>query len=259
MKIITWSALKGGVGKTVLCYNFAEYLANKGYKILLIDFDHQCNLSQIYNCTNKYNNVTSIFDNEEVDIHKVKDNIDFISGSYAFDKMEDRKDLEDNRNFFVYMWFGDNYEMLKQYDYIMFDTHNDFKIGTRNAIACSDLVYSPDRPTGNNDNNEANIISRFQDYKEEMIDVRTREQIIKADLYFIGNMVKHNTSSSKEFLENMQKRNGYLTYFDEKELFTSSVKNRYPVVQCFNDKQLSYIHKDFLNRFINSCKILEAQ
>jgi chromosome partitioning protein len=36
---------KGGVGKTVLCWNIADTLARRGKHVLLMDFDPQCNLS----------------------------------------------------------------------------------------------------------------------------------------------------------------------------------------------------------------------
>ncbi len=45
MKIITVANNKGGVGKTMQCYQLATFLANKGHKVLAIDLDSQANLS----------------------------------------------------------------------------------------------------------------------------------------------------------------------------------------------------------------------
>ena len=59
MEIITFAAVKGGVGKTTLSYNFSAYLADLGYKVLMIDFDHQCNLSQILGIYDQKNTVLS--------------------------------------------------------------------------------------------------------------------------------------------------------------------------------------------------------
>ena len=44
-KLISVFNNKGGVGKTVLCWNLADTLARRGKRVLLIDFDPQCNLS----------------------------------------------------------------------------------------------------------------------------------------------------------------------------------------------------------------------
>lgn len=60
MEIITFSAIKGGVGKTTLSYNFAEYLSSINKKVLLIDMDHQCNLSQILGIYEQKNTVLSV-------------------------------------------------------------------------------------------------------------------------------------------------------------------------------------------------------
>ncbi|MBL7663639.1 MAG: ParA family protein [Bacteriovoracaceae bacterium] len=45
MKIITIGNNKGGVGKTMQCYQLACYLANQGKRVLAVDLDSQANLS----------------------------------------------------------------------------------------------------------------------------------------------------------------------------------------------------------------------
>ncbi len=44
-KVISVFNNKGGVGKTVLAWNIADALARQGQRVLLVDFDPQCNLS----------------------------------------------------------------------------------------------------------------------------------------------------------------------------------------------------------------------
>lgn len=46
-KILTFFNHKGGVGKTTLAYNVAWGLSNKGKRVLMIDADAQCNLTEI--------------------------------------------------------------------------------------------------------------------------------------------------------------------------------------------------------------------
>lgn len=47
MKIITLYNHKGGVSKTTTTFNIATYLANSGKKVLMVDADPQCNLTEI--------------------------------------------------------------------------------------------------------------------------------------------------------------------------------------------------------------------
>ena len=49
MKILTFSAIKGGVGKTTVAFNYGEWLAEDGNQVLFMYLDHQSNLSQTYN------------------------------------------------------------------------------------------------------------------------------------------------------------------------------------------------------------------
>lgn len=48
MKVITVANNKGGVGKTMQCYQLACHLANKGNRVLVVDLDSQANLSSTF-------------------------------------------------------------------------------------------------------------------------------------------------------------------------------------------------------------------
>ena len=47
----------------------------------------------------------------------------------------------------MYMWFSDNYDELKKFDYVLIDTHPDFSTITQNMIVISDLDFSPIEPS----------------------------------------------------------------------------------------------------------------
>jgi chromosome partitioning protein len=44
-KIISFFNHKGGVSKTTTAYHVAWMLSDKGYKVLMVDTDSQCNLT----------------------------------------------------------------------------------------------------------------------------------------------------------------------------------------------------------------------
>lgn len=56
MKTIFWGNYKGGVGKTTSVYQVAKHFAFKGKKVLVIDLDPQCSLSNICS-SNKLNDI----------------------------------------------------------------------------------------------------------------------------------------------------------------------------------------------------------
>lgn len=265
MEIITFAAIKGGVGKTTLSYNFAEYLASINKKVLLIDMDHQCNLSQILNVYEQKNTVLSVFNkiealgiNEEVKIHEIKENIDLISGFLRLDEYEKIMSTTDGKDMQLYMWLDDNYEKynIEKYDYIIIDTHPDFSTSTRNAIVVSHKVISPNKPSGFSDDSNSNIEYRINKLKNDLIDFKTRESYVTANLYYVGNMVKHNTKSSNEFINEMNKKSEYITYFPDKELITKSVLYKTPIVEFSKDKKIFQKNKTFFENFKDSCEVM---
>ena len=164
MKILSFVGIKGGIGKTTLSYNYGEWLATKGKKVLFIDLDHQSNLSQTYNVYDQDGTVGVIFTgNGQIKIHHVGDNIDLIAGDMHLDDIETSIENNTNKNMLLYMWLSDNYDSLNlgQYDYVIIDCHPDFSTATKNAIIVSHDILSPITPSEHGYNAKFNLQERI--------------------------------------------------------------------------------------------------
>ncbi|MFL2020196.1 ParA family protein [Weissella hellenica] len=60
MQIMTFTGSKGGVGKTTLVFNYAAWLAQNNYHVLLIDGDFQANLSATYDLITNENTLLDV-------------------------------------------------------------------------------------------------------------------------------------------------------------------------------------------------------
>lgn len=226
MKIISFVAIKGGVGKTTLCFNYGEWLASKGKNVLMIDSDHQCSLTQTYDIYTDSGTVSEIFKpNSKPEIIKIKENLSLIPSDMLLDRLNDELQTKPNKELMAYMWIADNYDELSKYDYIIIDCHPDFSTVTQNMIAISDILYSPIEPSEYGFRAKQNLTMRLDHMRKEVIDVMSRKSFVTADLNYIGNRVKHNTSSSREFIEIMEKDKDTIALIPERELFNKSTLN----------------------------------
>lgn len=255
MKIVSFSAIKGGVGKTTLAFNYGEWLAKQNKKVLFIDLDHQCNLTQTYGIYETKNTIANAFlQKENVDIHHVKENIDLIAGYMQLDKIETDIENKANKEMLLYLWLADNYEIKKlgQYDYMILDCRPDFSTATRNAVAISHILLSPIIPSEHGYNARFNLENRLKAFREEVINYETRESYITTELFFVGNMVKHNTKSSRDFLESLNSDERVIGVFPEKELFNRSTLDDLSLADMKEDKSIYNKHKEFFNDIDNN-------
>lgn len=250
MKIVTFAAIKGGVGKTTLAYNYGEWLADKGNKVLFIDLDHQCNLTQIYNIFESKNTVANIFKGKgDVTIHSVKENIDLISGFIRLDKIEKELETKPFKDMLLYMWLEDNYssKSLEKYNYILIDCHPDFSTATKNAIVVSHSIISPIIPSEHGYQAKFNIEERLEEFKKETFDFKTRESYVTAKLLFLGNMIKHNTKSSKDLVTVIQNEEDVIAMIPQKELFNRSTLDSTSLSDMIKEKNIYLRNKEFFN------------
>lgn len=140
MEIITVTNQKGGVGKTTTAQHLAIGLKKRGYKVLLVDFDQQGNLTYSLNCNSEstiYHVIKKEISAEEAIFSSPE--CDIIPGNILLSKAE-KEFTETGREYLL----KDALESIKdKYDYIVIDTPPTLGILTVNALTCSDSVIIP--------------------------------------------------------------------------------------------------------------------
>lgn len=259
MEVITFATIKGGIGKTTLSYNYGEYLASKGHKVLLMDLDQQSSLSRTYGITDQEGTVEEIFNvynddenRKEVKIHHVNKNVDLISGTTRLDKVQSRLETHNNKNLILFMWLHQHYDdIVANYDYMIIDCHPDIGIATKNAIAVSDAVLSPVTPSKFSYDSITELETRMKELKKETVDVMSGNTLIRAKVYYIANMIKHNTGISKDFLKSIKedKEVEWIAEIPEREIFNRSTYYQIPICEMeqIANTPLSEISDDYKN------------
>lgn len=152
MKSIAFGTLKGGTGKTTSCFNLAGALAlNPKNKILLVDGDPQCNLTNDIgiDCSDMLrNNIRTIFENKhihpsELIITGILDelpNVDIIPSNILLLKTEMQLISVAGREKLLANYFERNKEFFSQYTHIIFDTNPNMGVVNQNIFFFVDSI-----------------------------------------------------------------------------------------------------------------------
>lgn len=247
-KTMSEIALKGGDGKTTITLLCATRLAAFKLKVLLVDLDSQCNLSHYFDVYQNTGTVANIFTGAgSVEIVPVSTNIDLIPGSMRLDEVEASLATKSNQNTIFYDWLSEHCEELNlaQYDVILIDTHPDFGIITKNAIAVSDVTLTPVAPGKDfSAEGKANLELRLEAYRQEEIMRPSRESLIQAESYFILNKISKSKKKSKELLAELKDDPSVLGQIPEKELFNQDTRD-WTIVDMMDDPKMFSKHRAF--------------
>ena len=169
-KVISIINMKGGVGKTTLSIGIADYLAEIGKKVLLIDADPQFNATQAMidyykneDCESEENFYNTEVLPQEKTIYRLfrpqvdmmhsyntptaseliinlKDNLDILCGDLNLvlvNKVSDHTFVRRIRNFI------DDNSLREEYEYIIIDCPPSLNMLTVNAMTTADTVLVP--------------------------------------------------------------------------------------------------------------------
>ena len=144
MKIVSISNIKGGVGKTTTAAVLAAGLAEKGYRVLLIDSDPQTNLTMCFlqEQTDELSSLYDIYgDGESIDDVKVpvRDNMDLVIGDFELCNA----DMQFTKAGRLKMLKKAIKSIGTEYDFIVIDTPPNLGILSLNAFIASNYVLVP--------------------------------------------------------------------------------------------------------------------
>lgn len=144
MKTITIANQKGGIGKTTSATAIATILKKKGYKVLMIDTDIQCNTTDIFKA--EMDNVATIYDvivsEEKTHISEAIQHTnsgDIIASDRLLIEADDKLKSDSEG---IYR-LQDALKELNGYDYVIIDTNPTLNHLLYNCLVASDYVIIP--------------------------------------------------------------------------------------------------------------------
>lgn len=140
-RIMTTTNGKGGTGKTTLNTFTAETLFARGYKVLLIDLDHNCCLSEMYGHELQEETSKDFLSGKMVKPYNVKINpdimneprIDIIPSDLDMNMLANIMDTQLKIQL-------KKSGFLEQYDFIILDPPGTWNAQTRNAVFAADTI-----------------------------------------------------------------------------------------------------------------------
>lgn len=222
-KIISFTALKGGTGKTLITFNVASLLVTKyKKKVLVIDVDPQHNLTNLLyaDAKRKYRGIVaksnskrpSFMDEEDdyttedifeygISAHGVVKkshikNLDIVPTTISLTAIEIQISGIAGRELILRNWIYDNKEYLSHYDYILIDTNPTMSIVNTNAFICCDSIILNSDVDFDSINGVNTFLELFYPIQHR-ID-RQMEDNVKGLLI---NKVKDSNNMSKDFID----------------------------------------------------------
>ncbi|ACH94122.1 ParA family protein [Borrelia duttonii] len=215
-EVITFTNIKGGVGKSTSSIIFATLLSKK-YKVLLIDMDTQASVTSYYFNEINYQNISVSIVNiyevliESIDINKaivgISCNLDIIPSYMSLYSLNEKYECINCNKIFA---LGDlklkkQISYLKdEYDYIVIDTNPCLGFTLRLALIPTDYIIVP------------MTAERWTIESFDLLSAYMSKYDLKIPIFLIVTRFKHNLTH-KELLSQLEIMNNFLGIVSERE------------------------------------------
>lgn len=250
-KIIAFTNRKGGTAKTTTVANLGVILADKGYKVLLVDLDPQGNLSFSFG----HNPLKT----EEPNIYEI-----FVDGSSVQKLAQEAREnlwiitaddrLDDIREYLVNKTRREDYlrnalrKVKHDYDFILIDCNPSTDILTINAFSAADKVVIP----------MSCEYLAMAGVSQLLIKVRVKGTHVNPDLDVLGVLLTRydtRTKESKKVLEETKQMLSqhfrvFDTYIREGVRTKEAPRFSRPVVEYSPDDRTSQDYHNFAEEFL---------
>lgn len=246
-------AIKGGVGKTTMAFQFAKYLQSQSQKVLMLDLDAQKSLTGTFeNKTLNFNGQSTVADilkKPSIGLIEtaVQKNISLIPSTSNLEEIADQLTSRPNKELLLFMWFVKNAkELNRKYDYVILDLPPAWNLLTKNGVAVADKIISPMEPSRFGYESHTKVLQSVATLQDEVVDPMSGKSYITAKVFFLGNRIKHNTNSSHEFLAALKSLKNVIGVVPEKELVNASMLEKKGVWEYATEKDKLREQRKFL-------------
>ena len=234
---------KGGVGKTTTAVNLSAILAEKGFKVLLVDLDLQSYATSYFDMYNdtmpciyevmcEDNDATA----ESTIRHTSIENLDILPSNYRFRKMETVLMMKTKRQEYTLRKCLSPIE--EKYDFIIFDNPPNGERIKENALAYADYLILPTIP-------DDNALHGLLCLSTEIVDVR---EDVNPQLSVLGVLITldENTRNKNAYRQVLQEQTIFPSFKTtiRKNTYLSEARNSHQPINIYDRKSHGY--EDYL-------------
>lgn len=147
--IITVANNKGGVGKTTTVAALSSRIASKGHKVLMIDLDSQCSLTECFLDEIPEETIYDAFLSPREDwsraVVEIAENLSLMPSSKLLDELDMMLAAKTQKESFLARVLK-NMNVQSKYDFIVLDCSPSINLSTINALVATDYLFVPTVP-----------------------------------------------------------------------------------------------------------------